>query len=251
MIRFFAAPEDISTDSIRLSEDDSKHIRALRLRPYEQFIVCDGNGTDYVCQLGEREDYTVAEVLEQHKSQGEPTITCKAYMAYSKGDRLEYAVQKSVELGVNEIVLFESERCVSIPRDIPKRVGRLQKIAHETAKQSGRGIIPAVSCGGEFEKIVNEALRSSDFTLLFYENEDYLHIKRVLEKYFSPLRGREEYESKTVSIITGPEGGFEPHEIKLAVSKDIPIVSLGPRILRSETAPVVALATIMYQTGNL
>ena len=251
MIRFFADPQDISGNTIKLNKEDSKHIRTLRLRPHEEFIVCDGNGTDYICKLGEREDCSITEVLKKLKSHGEPSLKCRVFMAYSKGDRLDYAVQKSVELGSSEIILFESNRCVAVPRDITKKVERLQKIAHETAKQSGRGIIPAVSSGGNFENIVTDAVKNSDFALLFYENEKNTHIKEVLEKNFSHLHGHEECKVKSVSVITGPEGGFEPQEIKLADSKDIHIVSLGSRILRSETAPVVALTTIMYQTGNL
>ena len=251
MTRFFTNPQNISNETIKLSEEDSKHIRSLRLRPYEQFVVCDGEGTDYICQLGEREDCTIAEILEEHRSHGEPSVICKAFIAFSKGDRLDYAVQKSVELGAFEIILFNCARCIAIPNDVIKKVERLQKISHETAKQSGRGIIPQVSCGGMFDKTINDAARDSDLSLLFYENEENLHIKSILEEHFSPLYEREEYEGKSVSIITGPEGGFEPHEVELAISKSISVVSLGPRILRSETAPVAALTAIMYQTGNL
>jgi len=189
--------------------------------------------------------------LDKQKSLGEPSVMCKVYMAFSKGDRLDYAVQKSVELGTNEIILFESVRCVAIPRDIPKKIERLQKISYETAKQSGRGIIPTVSYGGRFEDIIVKAPESSGLTLLFYESEDFTHLKTVLEKYFSKLRAQEKSETATLAVITGPEGGFEPYEINLATSNSIPVVSLGTRILRSETAPVVALAAIMYHTDNL
>ena len=251
MFRFFATPCDISNGLIKLSEEDSGHVQTLRLRPDEYFVVCDGLGTDYICKLGKRDDYSIAEIQEKHKSLGEPTIICKVYMAFSKGDRLDYAVQKSVELGANEIILFESKRCVAVPRDIPKKIKRLQRIALETAKQSNRGIIPAVSACGKFESMLDEAIRSSDFTLLFYESEENLHIRKILENRFLSTKKHEVNEAKSISVITGPEGGFEPHEIKLARSKDIPVVSLGTRILRSETAPVIALAAIMYQTDNL
>ena len=251
MIRFFATPHDVSTTTIRLSAEDSEHVRALRLRPSELFTVCDGMGIDYVCRLGKRSDCTIAEIISQHKSLGEPSINCKLFIAYAKGERLEYAVQKSVELGANEIVLFESERCVAIPRDMPKKTGRLQRIAMETAKQCNRGVIPKVTSGGLFDTIINTAVKSSDLTLLFYENEQNLSIKPVLERHFPPLREYEEHKTSSVSLITGPEGGFEPAEVELAQSKDIPIVSLGARILRSETAPVVALASLMYHTENL
>jgi len=250
MTRFFTEPQNISNKTIRLDAEDTKHIRTLRLRPDEQFVVCDGNGTDYICQLGERDDHTVAEIKEQRKSIGEPSVKCRVFIAYQKGDRLDFATQKSVELGVHEIILFESERCIAIPHDIPKKVARLQRIAFETAKLCNRGIIPIVSAGGKFANAVDEAVNGSDLTLFFYEAEDQLHIKDVLEKHFSSP-DNDDNHAVTVSVITGPEGGFEPHEVDIARSRNIPIVSLGPRILRSETAPPVALTTIMYQSGNL
>jgi len=239
MFRFFADINDISTDSILLCTEDSKHIRTLRLKPDEQFIVCDGNGTDYVCKLGKTGDCKKAEILSKHKTITEPSVLCRVFIAYQKGDRLDFAVQKSVELGVHDIVLFKSERCVAIPNDIPKKLARLQRISLETAKLCNRGIIPRVSSSSSLETAVNEAV-TSDLTLFFYESEDQLHIKSVLQQEYS-----------SISIFTGPEGGFQPHEVEFIRSKNIPVISLGPRILRSETAPVVALAAIMYESGNM
>jgi len=250
MIRFFADPHDISKKHIKLSSDDSKHIRSLRLRPDELIIVCDGDGSDYICKLGERSDGTYADIIEKRVSKGEPSVLCKAYIAYAKGDRLDFAVQKSVELGVNKIVLFESERCVAVPNDIPKKITRLQRIAFETAKQSDRGIIPEVTSGGYFAKMLDDAIMDSNLSILFYECEENLHIKDVLAQHFS-LHDGQEINTKPISLITGPEGGFEPREAELAKSKGIKIASLGSRVLRSETAPVVALTAIMYETGNL
>jgi 16S rRNA (uracil1498-N3)-methyltransferase len=99
--------------------------------------------------------------------------------------------------------------------------------------------------------MIDNALANSDFTMLFYESEIRLHIKEVLEKHILQNETINKRTVKSISFITGPEGGFEPHETELARSHKIPIVSLGPRILRSETAPIVALAAIMYQTNNL
>ena len=251
MVRFFVAPQDVSSNSIRLSAEDTEHIRSLRLRPDEQFIICDCKGVDYVCRFGKHDEGTVAEIISQRRSHGEPSIICKVFIAYSKGDKLDYAVQKSVELGASEIVLFESERCVAVPRDVPKKTARLQRIAFETAKQSDRGIIPKVTSVGKFGAAINDALNSTELSLLFYECEEDLHIKSVLDRCFSPIRKYDACDIKSVSIITGPEGGFETREIELAKSKGIYIVSLGPRILRSETAPVVALASIMLYTENM
>jgi len=251
MIRFFTEPQDISTTSIKMSAEDSKHIRSLRLRPDEVFVVCDGEGNDFICRLGELCDGSYAEIVEKQKSSGEPSVICKVFVAYSKGDRLDYAVQKSVELGANEIVLFESERCVAVPKDIQKKIDRLQRIALETAKQSGRGRIPRVSSGGHLEEILDESISGSALSILFYECEDRVHLKDVLLQHFSPENRQSNHDIKQISLITGPEGGFEPHEVDLAKSKGINIVSLGARILRSETAPVVALAAVMFHTGNL
>jgi len=242
MIRFFAGPEDISGDKIRLNAEDAEHIRALRLRPAELFTVCDGDGTDYICRLGAADrESSVAEIVETRTSSGEPTVLCSAYIAYAKGDRLEYAVQKSVELGVCEIILFPSERCVSVPRETAKKTARLQKIALETAKQCGRGRIPGVTALNSFTAAIEQASRAS-LPLFLYECEERLHLKQALERSGN---------ADTISIVSGPEGGFEPFEAGQAQSSGMIPVSLGPRLLRCETAPVAALAAVMYHTGNL
>jgi len=255
MIRFFVTSNNIFDNTIRLCAEDTKHIHTLRLRPDETFIVCDGTGIDYICKLGERSSGTVAEIVDKQSSISEPSIKCSAYMAYSKGDRLDYAVQKSVELGVHEIILFESERCVAVPKDIPKKVSRLQRIALETAKLCNRGIVPQVTSGGNLSNVIDkvsaESTSASNLILFFYECENRMSVKEVLEQRLLPPFKSEAGDAKSVSIITGPEGGFEPHEAEIARSKDIATVSLGTRILRSETAPVIALAAIMYHTGNL
>jgi len=248
MIRFFTKPQNISGNTIKLSREDSEHIRSLRLRPDELFVVCDECGNDYLCKLAAtgngqtRDSHGVAQVIDKQDSRGEPSVKCTVCMAYSKGDRLDYAVQKSVELGAYEIILFQSKRCVAVPGNIPKKIERLQRISLETAKQSGRGIVPVVSDGDKFKDVI-EDIEGQVPCVLFYEDEDNLHLKTILEKLPADVQ--------SISIITGPEGGFEASEIELAKTKGIPVVSLGTRILRSETAPVVALSAIMYHTGNL
>ena len=244
MIRFFVTPDDIFDSTIQLKTEDSAHIRSLRLRPDELFVISDGNCNDYICRLSSQtdENATVADIVEKRKAISEPTVKCVAYIAYAKGERLDYAVQKSVELGVHEVILFESSRCVAIPKNIPKKLERLQRIAFETAKQSGRGIVPKVSSTGNFKSVIKTVTEQPTLPLFFYESENNLHLKKALEQ---------EQELHSVSIITGPEGGFEPHEVEYATSKNIRTISLGPRILRCETAPIAALAAIMYHTENL
>jgi 16S rRNA (uracil1498-N3)-methyltransferase len=157
-----------------------------------------------------------------------------------------------VELGARDITLFPSERCVSLPCDTVKKTTRLQRIALETAMQCGRGRIPLVSSVDSFEEAVRQAasintLTNGDgyacgFSLFFYELEEKLHLKQA-------LKGRGMYN--TFSIFTGPEGGFEPQEAEFARAAGLISVSLGARILRCETAPIAALAAVMFHTGNL
>jgi len=258
MVRFFADKADFSNGLIQLNTEDAAHIRSLRLRPSEFFVVCDGEGSDHICRLAENSELAskvsksksegaVAEVIETRPSRGEPSVLCSVYIALMKGDRLDYAVQKSVEMGAYEIVLFPSERCVSVPGDMDKKTARLQRIALETAKQCGRGRVPEVKSADSFKSAVLQASRAK-LPLFFYECEEELHLKNALENSEFRIPNS---EFNSVSIVTGPEGGFEPHEAELAQSAGLTAVTLGPRILRCETAPVAVLAAVMYHTGNL
>jgi len=247
MVRFFAAKKDIFDGQIKLSAEDTAHIRSLRLRPSEYFVVCDGEGADYICKLGDRSGETVADIVETCLSFGEPSVKCSAYIAIAKGDRLDYAVQKSVELGVFEIFLFPSERCISNPGDITKKTARLQRIALETAKQCGRGIVPEVKALDAFKTAINQAAKA-DLPLFLYEDEKNLHLKKALEQ--CRMQNAECRNYTSISIVSGPEGGFEPHEAELARVEGMLAVTLGSRILRCETAPAAVLAVIMFHTGN-
>ena len=300
MIRFFVSPKDISGGIIKLNEEDAAHIKALRLRPGEPFAVCDGEGTDYVCRLcgrsatvggdtpAERSKTSTdggkkhasgqasvgksqtseAEILETYPSRAEPSISCSVYIAYSQGDRLDYSVQKSVELGTREIILFPAKRCEHIPGDILKKTARLQKIALEAAKQSGRGIVPSVTPVESYEEAIGRAAHA-ELPLFLYECEEKLHLKQALTQYEGFSSGGERGDTanqqrnravernvfgdsiSVVSIVIGPEGGFEPSEAETAKTAGMTTVTLGPRILRCETAPAAALAAIMYHTDNL
>ena len=259
MTRFFASPENIYDDMVMLSVDDIEHIKVLRIRPGELFTICDGSGTDHICRFvglqveegtlfrkGKQNQNDVrvpvsVEVIESRPSSTEPSVDCHMFIAHAKGDRLDYAVAKSVELGAFEIVIFPSERCISTPANIEKRIARLQKIALETAMQCDRGRVPSVSYALSFEDAIEQA-SCFDLSLFLYELEGSLHLRDALER---------RRDAMSFSVVTGPEGGFEPHEVAFAQSAGLLSVSVGPRILRCETAPVAALAAIMFQTGNL
>lgn len=244
MPRFFIAASNIFGGIAYINGKDAEHIRVLRIKEGEQFVVCDGNGMDYHCRLSRlTEDGAEGEVLNHVPSLGEPTVFCSIFTAFSKGDKLETVIQKSVEIGASEIILFPSHRCVSKPEGISimKKLSRWQKIAEEAAKQSGRGRIPNVTAAPTFEAAIKAAAKA-DLPLFLYENEEEFGLKSALEK---------NSDFKHVSIVSGPEGGFEPDEAALARELGMVSVSLGARILRCETAPICALTGVMLYTGNL
>lgn len=244
MARFFVSASNIIGDTAYLSGEDMDHIKVLRIRDGETFTVCDGSGTDYLCVLSKADrDTAEVKILDKTPSKGEPTVECAVYIAYAKGDKIEHVVQKAVELGASEIVLFPSKRCVSRPEGsaLVKKTARYAKIAEEAAKQSGRGRIPAVTTMPSYKAAIESAAKA-DVPLFCYEDEKELSLKTCMESV---------PEIKTVSIVTGPEGGFEPEEAALASEMGMKCVTMGPRILRCETAPLCALSAVMYSTGNL
>lgn len=243
MPRFFIATSNIFGGVAYLNAKEIEHLRALRIRHGESFTLCDGDGRDYTCKLVKvTPEGAEAEIIEVLPTVSEPTVTCTVYVAFAKGDKLETVVQKSVELGATGIVIYPSARCVSKPEGLSvlHKTGRLQKIAEEAAKQSGRGLIPIVATEPAFHHAVFAA-RKADLPLFLYEGETALHLKDALNS---------KTDIKSVSVMTGPEGGFDPEEAAFAAENGMLSVSLGPRILRCETAPLAALSAVMYHTGN-
>ena len=160
------------------------------------------------------------------------------YAALPKSDNAAVIVQKSVELGAREIVFYTSSRTIRRPDDFSSRLTRLARIAREAAGQSGRGILPAVRGLLPFEDAVREASRA-DIPLFFYEGGG------------ESLRPHPFAGASSCSIFTGPEGGFSEEETALARASGMRVASLGPRILRCETAPVAALTAAMLLSGGL
>ena len=239
MPRFFTT--DITGKTVRITGDDAKHMsRSLRMRPGEVFEACDLNGFDYRCEVTEiSPELVVASVLEKIPSKSEPAVKISLYQALPKSDKLEQIVQKAVELGVHEITPVLTARCVSRwdARDAKKKLQRLERIALEAAKQSGRSVIPEVLplCG--FQAAIGN-MRKSNLAVLFFENA-----KTPLRKILT-----EGYES--ISIMAGSEGGFSQEEVLYALAKGVHPALLGSRILRCETAPVCAISAILYAAGE-
>ncbi|MDO4815116.1 MAG: 16S rRNA (uracil(1498)-N(3))-methyltransferase [Bacillota bacterium] len=242
MPRFFMAEVKDYNGKVLITGRDAEHIRVLRLRAGEKITICDGKGTDYNCSLVRSDkDEAEAEIVEVVACRAEPTVFTSVLCGLPKGDKTDFIIQKSVEAGASEIVFFYSERCVAKPETADKKLERWQRIAEEAAKQSGRGMIPQVKWIKKFSEVLSYAAES-ELPLLMYETGER-------EKFRSALENSRNV--KTAAIITGPEGGFEKSEAEAAKACGIHICSMGERILRCETAPIVALTALMYESGNL
>ena len=240
MPRFFC--ENFSENTAFITGDDARHIsRSLRMKIGEELTVCNTRGTDYFCKITEiHENEIMLDVMESAKTVSEPSIEVTLFQCMPKGDKLETVVQKSVELGVKQIVPVISERCISRPdaKSAAKKRERLQKIANEAAKQSGRGILPTVENTLTFKECCNR-LSDFDLSILFYELGG------------ESLSNLEINGNKKIAILIGPEGGFAKEEADAALKNGAKAATLGKRILRTETAPLAALTGIMLLSGNL
>lgn len=248
MPRFFISY--IPDETARIEGADARHIiRSLRMQPGEPLTICDSLGKDYDCEIESLEPEAVnLRILAIRETAAEPSVKVTLYQALPKSDKFDWVVQKTVELGVGRIIPVMTARCVSRPdeKSMRKKVERWQKIAVEAAKQSGRGILPRIGEPLSFSVAVEEAASRAKeknggkaAALLFYEGGGERILRLVDE-------GAEE-----ISIFIGPEGGFDPSEVELAVKRGVQTATLGPRILRTETAPIAAMAALMQATGNL
>lgn len=240
MPRFFVAP--FFGDETTIAGEDGRHIaRSLRMKMGEPLTLCDGQGTDYQCEItGFSGDEVFVRVLERIASHSEPSVKVTVYQGIPKGDKMDSIVQKAVELGAAEIVPVYMRRCVSRPdeKSAAKKAARWQKIAEEAAKQSGRGCLPQVLLPMEFSKAAKRASENGP-VLLFYEGGG------------KPLSEAVSSGWKSVSFFIGPEGGVDEEEVRILMEEGACKATLGPRILRTETAPLAALTAIMLLTGNM
>ena len=242
MTRFFVSPEELQPDFLVLVGENAQHARVLRLKNGEEVLVCDGQGKECICTVSDVSPEQISLVVKHRQpSQTEAGVQVSVYMAFPKGDKLEHVIQKATELGAYEIVAFPSARCVSRPdeKSLKKKLERWQKIAASAAEQSGRGRIPQVLTLPSYKAALERAAQA-DKALLFYENEQATTLRMALESG----------TYRTVSLLTGPEGGLETAEVEQASKAGLQVCTLGKRILRCETAPLCALSAVMYDAGE-
>lgn len=238
MPKFFC--EGFSSQKNYIQGEDAGHIiRSLRMKLGEELSVNDLCGRLYNCRISElSEDTVYLEVLNECIDETEPDVSVTLFQCLTKGDKFEGIVQKSVELGVRNIVPVLSSRCVSRPdqKSLSKKIDRYNKISLSAAKQSGRGTVPEVSDCISFDEMCRR-LKGFDSAVFFYEGG-----------------GKDIGEcacGKNIAVIIGPEGGFDISEVEKAKENGATPATLGKRILRTETAPIAAISVIMYLTGNM
>lgn len=242
MYQFFVEPSQIQDKKIIITGSDVNHIKnVLRMKPGEEISVSNGmDGREYRCGIEEFAEDTVVCTLRFVKEEGvELPSEIYLFQALPKADKMELIVQKAVELGAHEIIPVAAKRCV-VKLDEKKaasKVNRWQGISEAAAKQSRRGVIPLVHTPVTFQEAV-EMAKDMDVRLIPYElAEDMSHTRSLIEAVGPGQR---------IAVFIGPEGGFEESEIQTALAAGIEPVTLGRRILRTETAGLTVLSWLMY-----
>lgn len=245
MNRFFVDKSNIDGDKVYIEGEDVKHIKnVLRLKVDDIISVCDKAKTDYIVKISAIDKSRVEGViLNQEPSKAEANIDIILYQGLPKAAKMELIVQKAVELGVTEIVPVITERTVVKIQDKnkeEKKLDRWNRISEEAAKQSKRAVLPQISSIITFDEMI-KTLSNESFVIVPYENEEQTNLKEI-------LKGA---QTDRVSIIIGPEGGFGDEEIIKLKNIGAHVVTLGPRILRTETAGFTTIAIVMYELGDL
>jgi len=241
MANFYIEKTDITENIATITGEEAQHIsRVLRMKKGDEVTLCDGEGNFYEAVLIDfSEKVVTAEILSSRRAETEPEVQITVFQGVPKNPKLETIIQKLTEIGAVRLVPVDTKRAVA-KLDKENKVDRLRKIAREAAKQSKRGIVPEVLSPVSFKEAVKMATEA-DLALIPYEEERGGSRKKALS-------GK---TPKTVSVMIGPEGGFDSEEVKLAMDSGIASVTLGKRILRTETAPLVVCSAILYELGEM
>jgi 16S rRNA (uracil1498-N3)-methyltransferase len=246
MHRFFVPREWVDGRKVILSDPVAHQIHnVLRMRPGDHIMVLDNSGWAREVELQEVDSKrVVGETVRRTLVQEEPRTKITLYQGMLKHRRFEFALQKGTELGVVEFVPLISDRTIIADLgDVDRRLGRWERIVQEAAEQAGRGRLPGLQPAMLFSRACERARQQGGLALIPWEEASGLSLRSVLS--------RQEKRPFTVSLFIGPEGGFASQEIALAQQYDVQPITLGPRILRAETAGLVATAIILYELGDL
>ncbi len=246
MHHFFAGVTDIFEDSINIKGDELRHLRdVLRVKEKELVLVSDEKGYDYICETVKLlKESALLKILKKEESKTELVSKITLFQALPKLDKMELIIQKATELGVYKIVPVMTKRCIQKLDEKKKghKLERWQEISKAAAKQSKRNIIPQIDSPLKYTEALESAL-SCKHKLLAYENDR--GIKNTLEKIECIGKGED------IAIFIGSEGGFEEDEIAAAKEKGFEVISLGNRILRTESAGLCILSLLMFHLEDI
>jgi len=255
MSRYFVSVDsvDIGNNTITITGEDVKHIRnVLRYKPGDMLLVSDGEKYDYDVIIEDIDKEAVyTKITDRRENRTEPPVDIILFQGLPKADKMEYIIQKCVELGVKRIVPVMTARTVvriSEPKDAKAKAQRWNRIALEAAKQCDRGFIPEVSEPVRFDKAL-EMARDCGLKLLPYEEETKGSLKEIFRTFHN--HSGADSRKQSIALFIGPEGGFEESEVERAKAKGFNSVTLGPRILRTETAGMAVVSVIMYELGDM
>ena len=244
MYKFFVSEEQIQNGEIKVIGDDLNHIRnVLRLKESDEILLCNrNNGVNYNTKINEiNKEFIKCKIISEESGCSECNVRVDIFQGLPKFDKMEFIIQKSVELGVNNIYPLELERCIVKIDDKSKvkKIERWQKIAEVAAKQSKRDRIPEIKNIIDLEKVCKN-IGNYDKIIVAYENETKNTLKDELKKL-------DRNKELNIGIIIGPEGGLTEEEVNKLITCGAKVVTLGKRILRTETASLVILSDIGYE----
>ncbi|MCI7796912.1 MAG: 16S rRNA (uracil(1498)-N(3))-methyltransferase [Lachnospiraceae bacterium] len=249
MYHFFTDTELFADTDVTITGPDVNHIKnVLRMKPGERVLVSDGKGLNRFCEIEEiGADLVRAKILEDQVKNTELPVRVTLYQGLPKADKMELIIQKCVELGVFRIVPVSMSRCV-VKLDAKKEAAKIKRwegISESAAKQSKRLIVPEISGVMSFKEAVEEA-KSADCAIVPYEDSESLSGAGGMKKTRTLIAGMK--PGSTCAVFIGPEGGFSPEEIELAMKNGVQPVTLGNRILRTETAGIFVMAAVGFMT---
>lgn len=241
MYQFFVEDEQVTEDGVLITGSDVNHIRnVLRMKPGEKVRISTRTGANYLCSITQVEEMSVTAQIVETMAGTELPNRIVLFQGLPKADKMELIIQKAVELGAAEVVPVSMKNCV-VKLDAKKaenKVKRWQQIAESAAKQSKRSLIPAVHEVLSYREAVAYAAEC-DVRLVPYENEQGMAGTKATIEAIGP--------GESIAVFIGPEGGFDESEIAMARDAGMKTISLGNRILRTETAGLAALSILMYQ----
>ncbi len=245
MHRFIVDDSKISGRIITIENEDVNHIKnVLRLNLEDNILICNGENKEYKVQIKSISNNIIKGlIIEENNLNTEPPIHITLYQSLPKSSKMDLIIQKTTELGVKKIVPIITKRTIvkiNSNKKEKKKIERWKKISREAVKQCKRGKVPQIDRIVSFDEMIND-LSEGENIIVPYESENKVGLKEILN----------DTNIDKINIVIGPEGGFEESEIDQLRNINAHIVSLGPRILRTETAGFTAISIVMYELGDI